>query len=86
MALKIKFDVFNMMFLFDKTKDVTSFQINEFTFDTQITKKMCYYKILAMMYSRLSKDDVHSKESKINQAFHGSCITEGNELTKILLK
>lgn len=47
---------------------------------------MCYYKILAVMYSRLSKDDVHSKESKINQAFHGSCVTEGNELTKILLK
>ncbi|XP_049981118.1 DNA-dependent protein kinase catalytic subunit [Alexandromys fortis] len=61
-------------------------KVNEFTFDTQITKKMCYYKILAVMYSRLSKDDVHSKESKINQAFHGSCIAEGNELTKILLK
>ncbi|XP_035316347.1 DNA-dependent protein kinase catalytic subunit isoform X2 [Cricetulus griseus] len=61
-------------------------KVNEFTFDTQITKKMCYYKMLAVMYSRLSKDDVHSKESKINQAFHGSCITEGNELTKILLK
>ncbi|KAK7807495.1 hypothetical protein U0070_006783, partial [Myodes glareolus] len=61
-------------------------KVNEFTFDTQITKKMCYYKILAVMYSRLSKDDVHSKESKINQAFHGSCVAEGNELTKILLK
>ncbi|XP_038201173.1 DNA-dependent protein kinase catalytic subunit [Arvicola amphibius] len=61
-------------------------KVNEFTFDTQITKKMCYYKILAVMYSRLSKDDVHSKESKINHAFHGSCVTEGNELTKILLK
>ncbi|CAH6792055.1 Prkdc [Phodopus roborovskii] len=61
-------------------------KVNEFTFDTQITKKICYYKMLAVMYSRLSKDDVHSKESKINQAFHGSCITEGNELTKILLK
>ncbi|XP_051006522.1 DNA-dependent protein kinase catalytic subunit [Acomys russatus] len=61
-------------------------KLNEFTFDTQITKKMCYYKMLAVMYSRLSKDDVHSKESKINQAFHGSCVAEGNELTKILLK
>ncbi|XP_060247015.1 DNA-dependent protein kinase catalytic subunit isoform X1 [Meriones unguiculatus] len=61
-------------------------KLNEFTFDTQITKKMCYYKMLAVMYSRLSKDDVYSKESKINQAFHGSSVTEGNELTKILLK
>jgi DNA-dependent protein kinase catalytic subunit len=38
------------------------------------------------MYSRLPKDDVHSKESKINQVFHGSCMTEGNELTKTLIK
>ncbi|XP_010628625.1 DNA-dependent protein kinase catalytic subunit [Fukomys damarensis] len=61
-------------------------KLNESTFDTQITKKMGYYKMLEVMYSRLSKDDVHSKESKINQVFHGSCVTEGNELTKTLVK
>ncbi|XP_006170510.1 DNA-dependent protein kinase catalytic subunit [Tupaia chinensis] len=61
-------------------------KLNECTFDTQITKKMCYYKILEVMYSRLPKDDVHSKESKVNQVFHGSCITEGSELTKTLIK
>ncbi|XP_054564392.1 DNA-dependent protein kinase catalytic subunit isoform X1 [Eptesicus fuscus] len=61
-------------------------KLNESTFDTQITKKMGYYKILEVMYSRLPKDDVHSKESKINQVFYGSCVTEGNELTKTLLK
>uniref|UniRef100_A0A8C6A8F9 DNA-dependent protein kinase catalytic subunit n=1 Tax=Marmota marmota marmota TaxID=9994 RepID=A0A8C6A8F9_MARMA len=61
-------------------------KLNEATFDTQITKKMCYYKMLDVMYSRLPKDVVHSKESKINQVFHGSCITEGNELTKTLIK
>ncbi|XP_006860145.1 PREDICTED: DNA-dependent protein kinase catalytic subunit [Chrysochloris asiatica] len=61
-------------------------KINESTFDTQITKKMGYYKMLDVMYSRLPKDDVYSKESKINQVFHGSCITEGNELTKTLIK
>ncbi|KAM6171214.1 DNA-dependent protein kinase catalytic subunit isoform 3-T3 [Erethizon dorsatum] len=61
-------------------------KLNESTFDTQITKKMGYYKMLEVMYSRLSKDDVHSKESKINQVFHGSCVTEGNELTKTLIK
>uniref|UniRef100_A0A8C7BY96 DNA-dependent protein kinase catalytic subunit n=1 Tax=Neovison vison TaxID=452646 RepID=A0A8C7BY96_NEOVI len=60
--------------------------LNESIFDTQITKKMGYYKMLEVMYSRLSKDDVHSKESKINQVFYGSCVTEGNELTKTLIK
>ncbi|KAM5298283.1 DNA-dependent protein kinase catalytic subunit [Ctenodactylus gundi] len=61
-------------------------KMNESSFDTQITKKMGYYKILDVMYSRLPKDDIHSKESKINQVFHGSCVTEGNELTKMLIK
>uniref|UniRef100_G1NU10 DNA-dependent protein kinase catalytic subunit n=1 Tax=Myotis lucifugus TaxID=59463 RepID=G1NU10_MYOLU len=61
-------------------------KLNESTFDTQITKKMGYYKILEVMYSRLPKDDVHSKESKINQVFHGSSVTEGSELTKTLIK
>ncbi|XP_058420517.1 DNA-dependent protein kinase catalytic subunit isoform X2 [Diceros bicornis minor] len=61
-------------------------KLNETAFDTQITKKMGYYKMLDVMYSRLPKDDVHSKESKINQVFCGSCITEGSELTKTLIK
>ena len=75
--------------MFDNIKDnvfVTFSQLNESTFDTQITKKMGYYKMLEVMYSRLPKDDVHSKESRINQVFHGSSITEGNELTKTLIK
>ncbi|XP_066122188.1 DNA-dependent protein kinase catalytic subunit isoform X1 [Saccopteryx bilineata] len=61
-------------------------KLNESTFDNQITKKMGYYKMLEVMYSRLPKDDVHSKESKINQILHGSCTTEGSELTKTLIK
>ncbi|KAM5211726.1 DNA-dependent protein kinase catalytic subunit isoform 1-T1 [Hipposideros larvatus] len=61
-------------------------KLNESAFDTQITKKMGYYKMINVMYSRLPKDDVHSKESKINQVFHGSYITEGSELTKTLIK
>ncbi|XP_023573460.1 DNA-dependent protein kinase catalytic subunit [Octodon degus] len=61
-------------------------KLNESTFETQITKKMGYYKMLEVMYSRLPKDDVYSKESKINQVFHGSGVTEGNELTKTLIK
>uniref|UniRef100_A0A8C3Q098 DNA-dependent protein kinase catalytic subunit n=1 Tax=Chrysolophus pictus TaxID=9089 RepID=A0A8C3Q098_CHRPC len=59
---------------------------NECVFDTQITKKMGYYKLLEVMYIRLSKEDVHSKDSKINQAYRGSASVEGNELTKALIK
>ncbi|XP_075350728.1 DNA-dependent protein kinase catalytic subunit isoform X2 [Mycteria americana] len=59
---------------------------NEYTFDTQVTKKMGYYKLLEVMYVRLSKEDVYSKDSKINQAYHSSMSVEGNELTKRLIK
>lgn len=62
------------------------FQSNECIFDTQVTKKMGYYKLLEVMYVRLSKEDVHSKDSKINQAYRGSISVEGNELTKALIK
>uniref|UniRef100_A0A674JBQ4 DNA-dependent protein kinase catalytic subunit n=1 Tax=Terrapene triunguis TaxID=2587831 RepID=A0A674JBQ4_9SAUR len=59
---------------------------NEPAFDTQVTKKMGYYKILEVMYSRLSKEDIYSKDSRINQAYQGSTNVEGNELTKTLIK
>ncbi|XP_017686738.1 PREDICTED: DNA-dependent protein kinase catalytic subunit isoform X2 [Lepidothrix coronata] len=59
---------------------------NEYNFDTQVTKKMGYYKLLEVMYVRLSKEDVYSKDSKINQAYRGSMSVEGNELTKTLIK
>ncbi|XP_006204718.2 DNA-dependent protein kinase catalytic subunit isoform X2 [Vicugna pacos] len=61
-------------------------KLNESIFGTQIARKMGYYKVLEVMYSRLPKDAVHSQESRVNQAFHGSCAAEGNELTKTLIK
>ncbi|KAM4704971.1 DNA-dependent protein kinase catalytic subunit [Rhinophrynus dorsalis] len=60
-------------------------KVSEASFDTQITKKLGYFRVLEVLYSRLSKDDIYSKESVINHAFHGSN-TEGNELTKALIK
>ncbi|KAJ6662088.1 hypothetical protein lerEdw1_012553 [Lerista edwardsae] len=59
---------------------------NETAFEMQLVKKMSYFKILEVMYSRLSKEDVYSKDSLINQAFQGSSSVEGNELTKTLIK
>ncbi|XP_075444614.1 LOW QUALITY PROTEIN: DNA-dependent protein kinase catalytic subunit [Ascaphus truei] len=58
----------------------------EASFDTQVTKKMSYYKMLEVLYSRLCKEDFYSKESSVNRAFHGSSNMEGNELTKALIK
>ncbi|KAM6458275.1 DNA-dependent protein kinase catalytic subunit isoform 2-T2 [Liasis olivaceus] len=59
---------------------------NETAFETQLIKKISYYKILEVTYSRLSKEEVYSKDSRINQAFQRSTHIEGNELTKTLIK
>ncbi|XP_072855016.2 DNA-dependent protein kinase catalytic subunit [Pogona vitticeps] len=59
---------------------------NENAFEMKVIKKMSYFKILEVMYLRLSKEDIYSKDSKINQAFQGSTRVEGNELTKTLIK
>lgn len=43
-------------------------------------------KLLEVLYSRLPKEEVYSKDSAINQAFCGPVKAEGNELSKTLLK
>ncbi|KAM3927958.1 DNA-dependent protein kinase catalytic subunit [Leptodactylus fuscus] len=59
---------------------------SEAIFDTQLTKKLGYYKILEVLYSRLSKDEIYSKESRINHMFEGSVNVEGKQLTRTLIK
>ncbi|KAG8570891.1 hypothetical protein GDO81_011464 [Engystomops pustulosus] len=59
---------------------------SESVFDTQLTKKIGYYKMLEVLFSRLSKDAIQSKESRINHAFEGLVNIEGKLLTKTLIK
>lgn len=42
--------------------------------------------MMELLYSRLTKDEVYSKDSRINQAFCRSEKNEGNELSKTLIK
>ncbi|XP_051572291.1 DNA-dependent protein kinase catalytic subunit-like isoform X3 [Myxocyprinus asiaticus] len=58
----------------------------ESVFESQIMMKIGCCKLLEMLYSRLSKEEVYSKNSAINQAFCGTANAEGNELSKTLLK
>ncbi|XP_061073095.1 DNA-dependent protein kinase catalytic subunit [Conger conger] len=58
----------------------------EVAFEAQINKKKGCYKLLEVLYSRLPKVDVYSKDSEINQAFSGTSTVEGNELSKTLIK
>ncbi|XP_043921659.1 DNA-dependent protein kinase catalytic subunit [Protopterus annectens] len=61
-------------------------KLNESAFETQLAKKIGCFKMLEIMYSRLTKDAIYAKESTINQAFLGRSSGEGNELSKTLMK
>uniref|UniRef100_A0A667XYC1 DNA-dependent protein kinase catalytic subunit n=1 Tax=Myripristis murdjan TaxID=586833 RepID=A0A667XYC1_9TELE len=55
-------------------------------FEAQLLKKSGCYKLMELLYSQLLKEEVYSKESRINQAYCHSEKTEGNELSKTLIK
>lgn len=55
-------------------------------FELQLMKKSGCYKLMELLYSQLPKEEVYSKESRINQAYCCSDKTEGNELSKTLIK
>uniref|UniRef100_A0A8C1YUK1 DNA-dependent protein kinase catalytic subunit n=1 Tax=Cyprinus carpio TaxID=7962 RepID=A0A8C1YUK1_CYPCA len=58
----------------------------ESEFESQIMMKIGCCKLLEVLYSRLPKEEVFSKNSAINQAFCGTGSAEGKELSKKLLK
>ncbi|XP_061568965.1 DNA-dependent protein kinase catalytic subunit [Cololabis saira] len=72
--------------------DMMAFLIARFTksseaaFEVQLLKKNGYYKLMELLYSRLPKEDLYSKESRVNRAYCRSQTAEGNELSKTLIK
>ncbi|XP_062335709.1 DNA-dependent protein kinase catalytic subunit [Osmerus eperlanus] len=59
---------------------------SEVVFEAQLMKKNGCYKLMELLYSRLPKEQLYSKNSQINQAFCGTGNKEGNELSKALIK
>ncbi|CAG5895668.1 unnamed protein product [Menidia menidia] len=72
--------------------DMIAFLLSRFTkssesaFEVQLLKKIGCFKLMELLYSRLPKEEVYSKESPINRAYCRSDRTEGNELSKTLIK
>ena len=54
--------------------------------ECQLISKMCCFQLVEVMYSRLPKEDVNTKNSKINAAFCKNTGATGNELTKAITK
>ncbi|KAJ0059871.1 hypothetical protein NL108_014572, partial [Boleophthalmus pectinirostris] len=79
-------------FFVKNVSDIITFLLTRFTkssettFELQLFKKIGCYKLMELLYSRLPKEDVYSKESRINQAYCRFEKTEGNEMSKALIK
>ncbi|KAM4606662.1 DNA-dependent protein kinase catalytic subunit [Polymixia lowei] len=63
---------------FTKTSDTA--------FEVQLLRKNGCHKLMELLYSRLPKEEVYSKESRVNRAYCGLANAEGNELSKTLIK
>ncbi|KAM4534321.1 DNA-dependent protein kinase catalytic subunit isoform 1-T1 [Odontesthes bonariensis] len=79
-------------FFVENVFDMIAFLLSRFTkssetaFEVQLLKKIGFFKLMELLYSRLPKEEVYSKESRINQAYCRSDRTDGNELSKTLIK
>ena len=64
---------------------VVTVQGSESALETQLTSKLCSFELLEVMYSRLPKADVNSKDSRINQCYlHPDSADTGKEMNKAI--
>uniref|UniRef100_A0A8C5C786 DNA-dependent protein kinase catalytic subunit n=1 Tax=Gadus morhua TaxID=8049 RepID=A0A8C5C786_GADMO len=80
------------LFFLENVSDVMALLLSRFTkssedvFESQLLRKLGSLKLMELLYSRLPKEELYSKESRVNQAYCRSDRTEGNELSKALIK
>jgi len=63
-------------------------RMSEASIETQLTSKLCCYQLFEVMYIRLDKDLIHSKDSVVNRAYCGLGKTDmtGKEMTTAITK
>ncbi|KAK0144676.1 DNA-dependent protein kinase catalytic subunit [Merluccius polli] len=80
------------LFFLENVLDIMTLLLSRFTkssedaFESQLLRKVGSLKLMELLYSRLPKEELYSKESRVNQAYCRSDRTEGNELSKALIK
>ena len=60
-------------------------QASDPNFESQLVSRLCCFKLLEVLYTRLSKTDLNSPESAINKA-HCTDVKTGKELTMAITK
>ncbi|XP_022778667.1 DNA-dependent protein kinase catalytic subunit-like isoform X5 [Stylophora pistillata] len=55
-------------------------------FESQVTSKLCCFKLVEILYSQFSKSELNTLESTINKAYVGGDVKTGKELTLAITK
>ncbi|XP_027045855.1 DNA-dependent protein kinase catalytic subunit-like [Pocillopora damicornis] len=55
-------------------------------FESQVTSKLCCFKLVEILYSQFSKSELNTLESTINKAYVGGDVKTGKELTLAVTK
>lgn len=55
-------------------------------FESQVTSKLCGFKLVEILYSQFSKSELNTLESTINKAYVGGDVKTGKELTLAVTK
>ena len=66
--------------------NVLPLQGSDLALETQVVTKLCCYEMLEVMYSRLPKNDVSSKDSRITKIYCDGKVEKGTEMTAIIIK
>ena len=54
--------------------------------ESQLMSKTCCFQLLEVLYSQLSKEELNTKDSIINQTYCGGQVQTGKELTMKITK
>ncbi|XP_063961376.1 DNA-dependent protein kinase catalytic subunit-like [Lytechinus pictus] len=55
-------------------------------FENQLVSKICYFELIEVLYSRLNRDDLHTKDSALNREYCHGKVEKGNEMSTALTK
>lgn len=55
-------------------------------FESQVTSKLCGFKLVEILYSQFSKSELNTLESTINKAYVRGDVKTGKELTLAVTK
>ncbi|CAD5112585.1 DgyrCDS1798 [Dimorphilus gyrociliatus] len=66
--------------------EIVEAKLTKTEMENHLVEKLAVFKLIEILYARLSKNDVNTKDSRINLVYSKGSATNGNEMTKFFTK